>query len=131
MEIEEAKMAKRRVDYCPICYEMYPLERLQCGFDVCIDCISAWVEQNVLFSSKSDEFEVRCPNAICKHKMDNAEIKACLSLRQYRNISDKFVKFYLARAEDVRSCPNSNCRFAGVVPQKLCSEQLCCPQCGT
>ncbi len=67
-------MEKRKVDFCPICYQMYPLETLSCGFDVCIDCISAWVEQNVLYNSVNEDFNVKCPNALCTHLMDNEEI---------------------------------------------------------
>lgn len=134
-------------DFCTICYITEPLAlrgetqgifNCECAYLYCGDCLKGWVIEELKKQHLQAEVFITCPNQECKirYSLDGyvkffgiaAEWGQAENLRE---ICDAALGHYANNCEDIRRCPNSECKHFGVIPLKTCRDSLRCDQCGT
>jgi len=121
--------------YCSICYsshDVVTIINLPCGCSNCSTCLTSWIvtqTQELFYQSKQ---EVRCTNSDCTKAFKVEDIFSEFSQAQQGIINNALLSVYIKKTNDIRTCPNHSCNYAGVIDtNSTCSDQLECESCGT
>jgi len=121
--------------YCAICYssqDSVTLVSLPCSCTSCSACLTSWISvqsQELHYQTKE---EIHCINSECKHSFQPQEIFLQLNSNQQETISNLLLTVYVKKTLDIRSCPNTNCKYAGIIDlNACCQEYLQCKNCET
>ncbi|CAD8083188.1 unnamed protein product [Paramecium sonneborni] len=98
-----------------------------CECQYCYNCVFDWFEQNPQMLTSQC---FNCLNYMCK---DVHSVEDFLSKIDEQKILDRYqditFKNYLIKCQDIRGCPNKNCKSYGYLPQGRCKEFLQCEIC--
>jgi len=91
----------------------------------------SWVDVKIKSSISRDELVLPCPEYKCTKVFSYEELKQNLTDCHFNSIDYLYLQRYLRTAEDVRFCPLSSCKYAGMILSKPCDGQLECDNCNT
>ena len=120
-------------NYCAICYSSQgsvTLINLPCSCIGCSSCLTSWIStqsQELHYQTKE---EIRCINSDCKRSFHPQQIFSQLDQNQQETISSLLLTVYVKKTLDIRTCPNSDCKYAGIIDlTACCQDYLTCKAC--
>jgi len=120
---------------CPICFneeEHNLFIALLCNCKACVDCLSQWITLKITENNSTIDSKITCIMANCKKDMSLQEIYQKMPLSFQQKMDEALLQVYFSKQQDIRKCPNSNCKYAGIINTKSsCTSPLQCDLCGT
>ena len=113
---------------CLIClsYETNP-PKLECSCIYCEACLLNWLRDKVKEENlNAGNIEIVCPNHECLKKYRVDQLAKTLSQEGYNLIDYELFQSYLKTTQDVRGCPNTRCKYYGIIIKKPCDSPLVC-----
>ncbi|CAI2371024.1 unnamed protein product [Moneuplotes crassus] len=102
---------------------------LECGSYLCRTCISDWAKNKVIMDRLCGEVRIPCANYNCEHELKHTDLIKILGAKEFEKINEEYTRLYLTNTEDIRSCPNPDCIYAGTIELSTCRDKLECPRC--
>jgi ariadne-1 len=117
---------------CLICFSSIdnpPI--LECSCTYCEDCLLNWIRDKVKDENMNpNNTEIVCPNHECLKKYKVDHLAKTLSQNGYNIIDYELFQNYLKSTQDIRGCPNTRCKYYGIILKKPCDSPLICEMCG-
>ena len=117
---------------CPICFIELEKEEvicLKCNHKICKDCYVEYIT-NKLLTEPNMILMTPCPLKGCNLNLTRTIFKKCITEKKYQLIFAKsLVRNFIARSNNIKSCPNPKCNLSVRVPVSLSKEIKC--DCGS
>ena len=128
--------AKPHHNNCCVCYtevDEVQVYQCECGVNLCNACFGSWWVGNI--QMQFTETKAVCLGqhtaSECKLEVTQAQIDELIkepSLIQSQ-IHDALLQKYVGQCQDIRTCPQANCKYAGFMSDQICTEDLKCEKC--
>ena len=102
---------------------------MMCGSYICSNCITNWANSKLIHDRISGEVLIPCPNYQCEHSLMPMDLIKLVGMKNFEKVNETYTQIYLSTTEDVRKCPNEECKYAGIIEFKPCKKPLECPEC--
>ena len=115
---------------CLVCFGDASQTPLPCECEFCSECLSAWMEAQILDIQFQDKGTVICLNETCKKPFNPSDVLHKIEREHQSPVDNALLKAYLSKTSDVRMCPNASCSYGGIINLKeKCKNSLECEQC--
>ncbi len=104
----------------------------QCACCICQQCFTQYLMQKIGELNFTIDKKIKCPNYDCKHQQSIYSYQQQLNKEHQTQLDEALLhRYYLRTREDLRSCPNTGCRYFGVFDaNNACEDAFECELCG-
>ena len=121
---------------CEVCFETPPnIITEMCNHRICRECLYAWSSTYITsHNTQSNLISIPCHMSNCKHRISTEQLitntnKYPFTLPERTALSTDLLNNYLNTTKTIIKCPSANCSYAGMPPDRICTEQLSCNLC--
>ena len=113
---------------CLVCYSEFDSENsisLKCDHKICKDCYIEYIT-NKLETEPNSILMTPCPLKGCNLYLTRTIFRKCITDKKYQLIFAKsLVRNFIARNNNIKSCPNPRCNLSIRVPVSMAKEIKC------